>query len=194
MLFNNMIKRLLDRIRYFKPYRIRHTTMTLDQLISHISASTDPFNQRWRRAFKHKRFTYTADLLDKITAAREQQAAGLLEVVLAIASEDGVDQRFTPLLLPLLAETWHHSTEDIVMLLEEIRDPASVNLLHRTALAIPDYDDGRSLAKKCIWTLGAINTAEARAKLALLQQVTDPIIREAATTELQSKKRASHNL
>jgi hypothetical protein len=92
-----------------------------------------------------------------------------------------------------LPETWHHSAEDIVMQLKKIQDPTSVDLLYRTALAIPAYDEGRSLAKKCIWALGAINVSQAREKLQLLSSMGDWIIEEAATRELQSTKRRPHS-
>ena len=129
-------------------------------------------------------FSLTPELLDEINTIRESKDDSLLEYVLIIASRDGLDTRYTRVLCELLKEDWHYSHEDIVMMLEEIKDPTSISCLYETSFEVQNYDDGKSLAKKCIWALGAINTPEAREKLVLLKNTNDPIVREVATMQL----------
>ena len=70
------------------------------------------------------------------------------------------------------------------MLLEEIKDPNSVDCLYTTCLTIPEYDENRSLAKKCVWALGAINTPGSKEKLQKLSTSLDLIIKKAAIKQL----------
>ena len=44
---------------------------------------------------------------------------------------------------------------------------------------------GMALAKKCMWAMSAVNTAEAIKKLKLLQKSNDPIIKENASFQLE---------
>lgn len=104
---------------------------------------------------------------------------------LAVLSTDGADSDYTDILLQLLDEKWHISEEDIISVLELIKDPKSVNKLYEVALDVPDYDEMRAIAKKCIWALSAVNTPEAVQKLKLLTKVDDPIIKENAIFELE---------
>jgi hypothetical protein len=104
---------------------------------------------------------------------------------LAVLFYDGADTDYTDILLQLLDEKWHTSEEDIISMLELIKDPKSVDKLYKVALDVPDYDDMRAIAKKCIWALSAINTPEAVQKLKLLENVDDPIIKENAAFELE---------
>ena len=108
----------------------------------------------------------------------------MLDILLIIASRDGLDKTYSPVLCKLLFEEWHFSQEDIVMMLEDIKDPNSIESLFNAALKIPGHDDGRSLAKKCIWTLKAINTKSAIEKIILLSHSDDEIIRKNAILNL----------
>ncbi|WP_222594648.1 hypothetical protein, partial [Sphingobacterium faecium] len=74
---------------------------------------------------------------------------------LAVLCNDGADSDYTDILLQLLDEKWHISEEDIISVLELIKDPKSVNKLYEVALDVPDYDEMRAIAKKCIWSLSA---------------------------------------
>ncbi|WP_222594656.1 hypothetical protein, partial [Sphingobacterium faecium] len=74
---------------------------------------------------------------------------------MAVLSTDGADSDYTDILLQLLDEKWHISEEDIITVLELIKDPKSVNKLYEFALDVPDYDEMRAIAKKCIWALSA---------------------------------------
>lgn len=85
-------------------------------------------------------------------------------------------------------ETWHTKIEDIISLLEDIKDPKSIELLYKTAINVPDYDEMRSVAKKCLWALLAINTPEAMEKIYLLKRCDDVYIRDGAAMVLSKKE------
>ncbi|KUY30678.1 hypothetical protein [Elizabethkingia ursingii] len=108
-----------------------------------------------------------------------------LSHILAIILNDGADYNYTDILLSLLDENWHTSEEDIISVLELIKDPKSVDKLYSVAVNVPDYDDMRAIAKKCMWALSAINTIEAKQKLEMLKSSKDPIISENATFQLE---------
>ncbi|MCT4685776.1 hypothetical protein [Vallitalea sp.] len=93
---------------------------------------------------------------------------------------DGADSDFTHILLQLLECDWHILHEDIVDVLELIKDPISVDKLYNLALNVPEDDECCSLGKKCIWALSAINTEDSRRKIKLLCNSQEPIIRETA--------------
>ena len=94
---------------------------------------------------------------------------------------------FVELLCLLLKEKWHQEHENIVMMLESIKSPKSVDVLYDTAITkfdYLDYDDSIPLATKCIYALGEINTEKAREKLKLLADSDEPIIKEEAKKQL----------
>jgi len=138
----------------------------------------DQFPQGEHLQFKEE----TLSLLKENAANKNEKG---LANTLAIIYNDGADSDYTDILLQLLDEEWHISEEDIISVLELIKDPKSVEKLYEVAINVPDYDDMRAVAKKCIWALSAINTAEAIEKLKLLEKIDDPIIKENAAFELE---------
>lgn len=138
----------------------------------------DEFPQERLLRFKKE----TLSLL-KENAKNEDQEG--LETTLSVLFYDGADADYTDILLQLLDEKWHISEEDIISVLELIKDPKSVDKLYEVALDVPDYDDMRAIAKKCMWALSAVNTPEAIQKLKLLKKVDDPIIKENAIFQLE---------
>lgn len=116
--------------------------------------------------------------LGKLNEVIEQKDGKRLWDVLADCRDNGTDESFTPIFCKLLQENWHECNEEILSLLEDIKDPACIDVVYETALNIPDWDDGRGEAQKCIWVLDAIGTPEAIAKLELLAQCDDWIIRD----------------
>jgi HEAT repeat protein len=115
----------------------------------------------------------------------DEDATSLNKILLSLF-KDGVDKDFTPLLLILIDSKWHTFEEDIVSLLEEVADPRATEKLYQIAVNIPDYDDMRALAKKCMWALRAINTKESIEKLTTLKNHNDEIISENAVFMLQN--------
>lgn len=115
---------------------------------------------------------------------KNKDADGLSNT-LAVICHDGADRDYTDILLHLLDEKWHMSEEDIITVLELIKDPKSVDKLYEVAINVLDYDEMRALAKKCMWALSAINTPEAIQKLKSLQNSEDAIINENAIFQLE---------
>lgn len=139
----------------------------------------DQFPERRTLRFKDK----SLPLLKKNIEDRNVKG---LESILAIISCDGADGDYTDILLSLLDENWHFSEENIVSVLYDIKDPRSIDKLYELAINVPDYDDMRALAKKCMWTLRAINTPASIEKLKLLNALDDEIIKENAAFHLSN--------
>lgn len=94
---------------------------------------------------------------------------------------------FVGLLCKSLKGHWHRRHEDIALMLESIKSPKSVDTLYETALTkfdYLDYDNSIPLAIKCIYALGEINTENSKAKLKLLTDSSDLLIREEAKKQL----------
>ncbi len=149
---------------------------------------TNYFDNYWE-SFPHgnlMRFRKETLLILKESVKRK--SSNELSCILAIIYRDGADKDYTDILLSLLDEKWHTSEEDIVNVLEIIKDPRSINKLYDLAINVPNYDDMRALAKKCMWALKAINTVESFEKLKLLKKSKDPIIKENATFQLKTSE------
>jgi hypothetical protein len=153
---------------------------------SGLGYRTSWFDSYWDKFPEGHLFQFKTETLSLLRSDIANKDPEGLTNTLAVISRDGADRDYTELLLGLLDETWHRSEEDIVSVLEQIKDPASVEKLYATAINIPDWDDMRGLAKKCMWALRAINTAESIRKLRALQSVNDDIIKENATFQLEN--------
>ncbi|MFV0328206.1 MAG: HEAT repeat domain-containing protein [Dysgonomonas sp.] len=149
-----------------------------------LSVRTSYFDNYWDQFPQGRLLRFKKETLSLLRDVVEKKDAVKLSNIIAIIFNDGADKDYTDILLPLLGEKWHTSEEDIVEVLELIKDPKSVDKLYETAINIPDYDDMRSLAKKCMWALSAIKTPEAIEKLKLLQTIDDQIIKENAVFQL----------
>lgn len=150
-----------------------------------LSNRTNNFDKYWAK-FPTGTQSFRKELSVLLEEAIANKDSVQLSNVIALIYWDGGDKSYTDTLLLLLDEKWHISEEDIVGVLEEIKDPKSIEKLYETAVNIPDYDDMRALAKKCMWALSAINTPESVEKLQLLQNLNDEIISENATFQLQN--------
>ena len=98
-----------------------------------------------------------------------------------------VSSRWAPILGRLLGEEWPYVHEDIAGLLQDIRDPGSVDCLFAAAekqLPYLEYDDAHALGVKCIWALHDIGTEAARMRLEALLESNIGVIREAARKRL----------
>ena len=146
---------------------------------------TDYFDNYWDKFPQGRQLRFKSETLSLLKKDIENRDSKGLANTLAVIHIDGADKDFTSLLLQLLDEDWHISEEDIVSVLELIKDPRSIDKLYDVAVNVPDYDDMRALAKKCMWALSSINTPEAVGKLELLRKSNDPIIKENATFQLE---------
>jgi len=158
--------------------------MTLQEFLKNIKGY-DPYLNLDNNS---KSFLYTTQIIDEINVASDNRDDEKLELLLLAADWDGLDNSYTKLFCELVIADWHFSQEDIAMMLEEIKDPASIECLYIAALNIPDHDDGCSLAKKCIWALGSFKSSTAIEKLKLLAGNNNYIISEAAKMELDHRQ------
>ncbi|MES2371135.1 MAG: HEAT repeat domain-containing protein [Bacteroidota bacterium] len=101
--------------------------------------------------------------------------------------DEEFDGKYVEVFCKLLRMPWHNQHENMVRLLQGLKDARSVNCLYETALArfeYLDYDDTFALARKCIHALADINNEDAREKLKLLTTSDIQIIREKAEKQL----------
>jgi hypothetical protein len=124
------------------------------------------------------------ELNRQLIKVKETKNADLLESLLYLENKKYFNKQHTEILCLLLNDHWHERHEDIISTLGTIKDPNSLEAIYTASLTIPDWDDGRSLAKKCIWALKDINTTEAIEKIQLLTGSKDPIINEFAKLNL----------
>jgi hypothetical protein len=113
-------------------------------------------------------------------------------MVLSFVSTFENPNKYVDILNDLLKEDWHYKHEDIVLFLQELKSPTSIDALYSRALVKPsymDYDDTYSLARKCIHALGDINTDYSREKLMQLASSDIPVIKEKAEKQLFYYKR-----
>jgi hypothetical protein len=166
--------------KFFK----RNRVFNFLEFYNGLKNRTDYLDGYWdcfpAHGFKFKQETFS--LLNENIKAKD--GVGLSHT-LGVIAWDGADRDYTGMMLSLLDENWHISGEDIVSILGLIKDPDSVNKLYEVAVNVPDYDEMRAMAKKCMWALAAINTPTAIEKLFLLTELDDYIINENACFHLK---------
>ena len=146
---------------------------------------SDYSNNYWDQFPKGKLMRYKEKTLPLLKENIEKKHEKGLSSTLAILYYDGVDKDYTDILLALLDQKWHILIEDIVEVIGLTKDPKAINKLFEVAINVPDYDEMRALAKKCIYALVTINTPEAIEKLMILKESDDPIISENAAFQLE---------
>jgi hypothetical protein len=114
------------------------------------------------RNFPSKKKLYTHELLSKLEEALSSKDAVLMEHLIVIIFYDGADESFSKILCKLLSEDWHNTHEDIISILEEIRDAGTVECIYkatfREAEAESSEDEPCPLIVKCLRALYAIHT------------------------------------
>lgn len=130
--------------------------------------------------------------------AREilRQSAGTLgrdeiEALLALVGDlSEVDDGVT-ILNNLLLSKNHVRHEDIVRDLQAAADPSSIPSLVATIESDFGYlawDEGKSLARKCFWALGAIGTDDAWHLIGRYSDSEDPTIAQWANEQLERRR------
>ena len=87
---------------------------------------------------------------------------------MTLAYRAGLHPIHVPLLISLANAPWHSSHEDVVMALQQLRNPAAVAILEKVTFSIHkylDYDENFGLARKCTWALADIGSPEAHQAL-----------------------------
>jgi len=142
----------------------------------------------YKKYFIINQSLYTNEIISAIEEISMDKKEIILEYLLNIAEQDGLNKSYTHIFCKLLEQDWHDWHEDIIMHLEIIKDPDSVDCIYNASFKTKEYDDGKSLAKKCIWALGAINTSKSYEKIELLTHSSNPIIKEVSLMQLNHNK------
>ena len=139
------------------------------------------------------------DNLQKLHNAIETKDAEQVEVALYECFGFGFSPEYVPALIELLGKTWHNRHEDVVSVLQSLKDPRAVDALYDEAHSeyeYLNYEDCFGLARKCTWALADIGTPEAKAKLQQLAQENNQMIAEYAQKRLNNwekeKSRKGH--
>ncbi len=109
-----------------------------------------------------------------------------------LAASHQSDRSMTPILCDVL-DQWReiahqpdgiNNIDDIVWVLDGLRDPAAVGCLERAIGNEPDWDEYHHFARQCIWALTKIGTPEASDALQRVAQGKIPEIRQEALDAL----------
>jgi hypothetical protein len=128
--------------------------------------------------------TYIPRMIDDALSRKDGDQ---LAYVLLIYFVFGCANLNAELLCKVLPGDWHKDHENITSILQNLKDPVSVNSLYDVALAkypYLEFDDNYALAVKAIWALGDIGNEAARDKLKLLAQSEIEVISENAKYQL----------
>jgi hypothetical protein len=134
-----------------------------------------------------KTFCFTDKIIKLLERSYIEKDPDKVEFLTIAASADGISKKYSEVFCKLLKENWHKKHEDIVMLLEEIRDPNTVDCISALVYRKMPWDDDEhySLGLKCIWALGAIRNNKAVERLEELTTSNVEFIKSAATKQLQ---------
>ena len=108
------------------------------------------------------------DVLHQIESVLATRDAVVLDRILTQARTLRLSVRWAPAFARLLGERWHTQQEDLADALQDMREPSTIDALYAVAHDAAPYnevDDGRALARKCVWALHDIGTPAAIARL-----------------------------
>lgn len=166
-------REMLELIRRMIEMPGRPATLTDAQFLKKVG-ETDGAALAWR-------------LLREATTSR---SAALLDVSLFLSARFGFDSSWIPTISGLLVETWHEAHEELVDMLSDLATPETVpGLLLMTQFIPPrrEWDESRSLARRAIWALGALDGEVAGQLLVRLSQDPDERIRGFAQRQLDHR-------
>lgn len=149
--------------------------------------SKDDFLQQFPSAVAHGRLA-----LRWLDEAFRAQDAKDLQSALMVGFNFGFSPEHADVLCRLIDSNWHHSHEDVVSALEELRIPQTAQALFRATQWIPKYlefDESRALASKAIWALGKLPGEEAETKLTILASSENAFLRNAAVQQIERRGR-----
>jgi hypothetical protein len=128
-----------------------------------------------------------ADAFYLLKMTAESLNAEEIESLLTLAGELIATQEGIDVLTRLLSLPNHTRHEDIIGLLQHLKEPRTVDALYTAALVKHDYlayDDSFGLARKCTWALADIGTPEAISRLRTLAEHSNAQIAEYAKKRL----------
>jgi hypothetical protein len=100
--------------------------------------------------FKKGTFSVSNFVLAKFETALNHKDAVQIEFLVIVAKMDGLSKKYSAIFCELLPLGWHYKHEDIIMALDDIKDPDTVECIFNTAIKkyeYLDYDENYSLAK-----------------------------------------------
>jgi hypothetical protein len=137
--------------------------------------------------------------LRKLYNAIEAKDTEQVDNALHKCFDSSFSPEYVPALIGLLGKPWHYRHEDIVRVLQQLRDSRAVDALYEEAHSeyeYLNYDDCYGLARKCTWALADIGTPEAKVKLQQLAQENNQLVAEYAQKRLKNweeeKSRKGH--
>jgi hypothetical protein len=96
------------------------------------------------------------------------------------------------ILSSLVDADWHHSHEDIVEALDELRTPEVADALFRATQWVPkslEFDSSRALGVKAIWALGRLPGPSAESMLERIALSSSEALRIAAVEQLERRRK-----
>lgn len=160
----------------------RRSELVLD-LVTHRISELD-FAER----FPLEPGSGSAAALAMLQVAVREQDGHDAEYGLYLACCFGYSAEYVEVLCALAEASWHQWHEDVVNMLDELRDPASVDVLYRVALSrhpYRDYDEHEALGVKCVWALYKIGTEPAVERLVQLMGCDRPFTAQRAEKRLR---------
>ena len=124
-------------------------------------------------------------------AVRRRDGVDVEMALIVVATFEATPEFLTPL-TELISADWHQKHEDVVSVLDRLRDPAALPALYEATQWIPDYldyDESRALARKAIWAIGKTPGPAAEQILVRLSRSEDDILREEAERQLDRRNR-----
>ncbi len=109
------------------------------------------------------------DITRELESALARRDATALGRLVSTAASLGWSVQWAPVFAKLLVERWHSLHEDLASALQDLREPSTIDALFAVAHdAAPynDVDDGRALARKCVWALHDIGARDHLRRLA----------------------------
>jgi len=126
--------------------------------------------------------------LDLLHDAVRRQDSIDVELALIVCFKFGFSTKHLQLLTGLAFAEWHQRHQDVATALGKLGSPTAVEALVHLASWVPgylSYDNGRALAVKAIWALGALTGEPARNALKELANSHSSAVARAALTQLQ---------
>jgi hypothetical protein len=126
-------------------------------------------------------------------ALRDKDGVGV-EFGLYLGFRFGTSPDYLTPLLGLAEGDWHQRHEDVVLALEKLLDPSSIDVLSRVACTMYDYlayDGSRALRVKSVYAISKIPALEAVAALKRLWQCGDDVTAPLAKERLAALEKRS---
>jgi HEAT repeat protein len=138
--------------------------------------------------FQKTRENISPAILEMLNYGLKEKASDAVEDAIPLMYRFGISKEYLEVLNSLAEEPWHHRHEDVVFALGKIKDPSSVDILARTAVAKHPYledDEAFALGTKSIYALKNIQTPEAIEKLGQLARNENDVLRTTAIGRLK---------